>query len=206
MEPAAALEMFSNAPNQNIKYSVYTGDDDSTTEAHIRQKVSYKVEKLSDIVHIKRALTSRLYNLKEYGKFRNSSTLSQKVINYLVKCFSYAIAQNMGNPKEIQCAIKRIVAHAFGNHAECKRNWCRYHDDPLTYKHKVLPHGKDLYGEKLKSSLTNIFPDYCTDTVAGKLAPFTNSQRNEALISVVGSKNLKIRFYGGSESNGFRVA
>ena len=34
----------------------------------------------------------------------------------------------------------------------------------------------------------------------------TNSQRNEALNSVVGSKNPKIRFYGGSDSNDFRIA
>ena len=39
-----------------------------------------------------------------------------------------------------------------------------------------------------------------------KLTPMTNLQRNEALNSVVGSKNPKIRFYGGSESNDFRVA
>lgn len=40
MEPAAAVELFNNAPNQSVKFSVYTGDDDSTTEAHIRQKVT----------------------------------------------------------------------------------------------------------------------------------------------------------------------
>ena len=34
----------------------------------------------------------------------------------------------------------------------------------------------------------------------------TNSQRNEALNIVIGLKNPKIRFYGGSESNDFRVA
>ena len=34
----------------------------------------------------------------------------------------------------------------------------------------------------------------------------TNSQQNEALNSVIGSKNPKIRFYGGSESNDFLVA
>ena len=62
MEPASAVEMFSNATKQNVKYSVYTGDDDSTTEAHIRQKVNYEVEKLSDVVHMKRSLTTRLYN------------------------------------------------------------------------------------------------------------------------------------------------
>ena len=34
----------------------------------------------------------------------------------------------------------------------------------------------------------------------------SNSQRNEALNSVIGSKNPKIRNYGGRESNDFRVA
>ena len=35
MEPASAVEMFNNAPKQAVKYAVYTGDDYSTTEAHI---------------------------------------------------------------------------------------------------------------------------------------------------------------------------
>ena len=42
--------------------------------------------------------------------------------------------------------------------------------------------------------------------LADKLASMTNSQNSEALNSVVGSKNPKIRFCGGSESNDFRVA
>ena len=45
MEPAAAVELFNRAPDQSVKFSVYTGDDDSTTEAHIREKVTYEVEK-----------------------------------------------------------------------------------------------------------------------------------------------------------------
>ena len=57
----------------------------------------------------------------------------------------------------------------------------------------------------MELELNNIFNDYSTDAVAEKLAPLTNSQRNEALNSVIGSKNPKIRFYGGSESNDFRV-
>ena len=91
LEPDAAVAMFNNAPKQNVKYSVYTGDDYSTTEAHIRQKVSYGVEKLSDITTIP-TITTRSYNLSQLGKFPNSSILSQKVMNYLVKCFSYSIA------------------------------------------------------------------------------------------------------------------
>ena len=206
MEPAAAVELFNRAPDQSVKFSVYTGDDDSTTEAHIREKVTYEVEKNSDIIHMKRSLTTRLYNLSQNEKFDNCSPLSQKVINYLVKCFSYATAQNKGDPKGIQAAIKSIVPHAFGDHSNCETSWCKFKSNPGTYKHKELPYGKDLHGKKLELELNNIFNDYSTDAVAEKLAPLTNSQRNEALNSVIGSKNPKIRFYGGSESNDFRVA
>ena len=54
--------------------------------------------------------------------------------------------------------------------------------------------------------MTKVFEDYSTDIVVKKLAPATNSQRNESFHNVVGSKNIKIRYYGGSESNDFRVA
>ena len=91
-------------PKQNVKYTIYTGDDDITTEADIRQKVSYGVEKPSDIIHMKRSATTRLFNLSQNGKFTNSSTLSQKVINYLVKCFSKSIAQNKRNPKGVHAS------------------------------------------------------------------------------------------------------
>jgi len=53
----------------------------------------------------------------------------------------------------------------------------------------------------LQSALNNT-----TDVAAEKLAPMTNSQWNETLNSVIGSKNPKIRFYGGSDSTDPRVA
>ena len=87
MEPMAAVHLFTESLNSKVKLSVYVGDEDSTTAAHIKEKVPYPVEKWTDIVHTKRSLTTRLYNLSQHGKFVNSSTLSQKVINYLVKCF-----------------------------------------------------------------------------------------------------------------------
>jgi len=42
-----------------------------------------------------------------------------QVINYLVKCFSYGIAQNKGNPKGIQATNQLTVPHAFGDHTNC---------------------------------------------------------------------------------------
>ena len=63
-----------------------------------------------------------------------------------------------------------------------------------------------MHGDELEKALTTVLNEYSTDVVVKKLAPATNSQRNESLNNVVGSKNPKIRFYGGSESNDFRIA
>ena len=206
MEPDVAVDLFQRATMSKIKYNVYTGDDDTTTHKHIREKVPYDVEKQSDVIHTKRSLTSRLYKLKSEEKFPGCSTLSTKVINYLGKCFGYCVAQNKDNADSLQAAIKNIVPHAFGKHEKCDELWCQFRKDPLSYRHSELPFGKDLYGDALEAALNAIFDDYSTDIVVKKLAPATNSQRNEAFNNVVGSKNPKIRFYGGSDSNDFRVA
>ena len=157
MEPMAAVHLFTESLNSNVKLSVYVGDDDSTTAAHIKEKVPYPVEKWTDIVHAKRSLTTRLYNLSQRGKFVNSSTLSRKVINYSVKCFTYSVSQNKGNPSALQKSLKSILPHSFGNHKNCNESWCGAKKDPINYKHSDLPYGKDLYGNDLRKALERIF-------------------------------------------------
>ena len=56
MEPMAAVHLFTESLNSNVKLSVYVGDDDSTTAAHIKEKVPYPEEKWTDIVHAKRSI------------------------------------------------------------------------------------------------------------------------------------------------------
>ena len=206
MEREVACELWSNAPQSGVKFSVFVGDDDSTTLADIRNKVPYGVEKWSDIVHVKRSLNTRLYNLKDRFKGSNCSILSPKVINYLTKCFSYCINKNVGDSESLKQGLKNIIPHAFGEHTCCNISWCGYKQNPAGYKHTDLPHGKDLFGDSLKKALSDIFEEYSTDIVVNKLVHCANSQRNESLNSTIGSKNPKTRFYGGSESNDFRVA
>ena len=206
MEPDVAVDLFQRAIKNGVKYNIYTGDDDATTQAHIRDKVSYNVEKHSDTVHTKRSLVSKLYSLRSSQKFPGCSQLSVKVIGYLGKCFGYCLAQNKNNPRSLKTAIQNIVPHAFGKHQNCNDMWCHYKQNPENYKHNELPCGNDLHGDELERALTTIFNEYSTDVVVKKLAPAANSQRNESLNSSVGSKNPKIRFYGGNESNSFRVA
>ena len=45
MEPMTAVHLFTESLNSNVKLSVYVGDEDSTTAAHIKEKVPYPVEK-----------------------------------------------------------------------------------------------------------------------------------------------------------------
>lgn len=192
MEPMVAVHLFTESLNSHVKLSVYIGDEDSTTAAHIKEKVPYSVEKWTDIVHAKRSLTTWLYNLSQRGKFVNSSTLSQNVINYLVKCFTYSVSQNKGNPSALQKSLQSILPHSYGNHKNCNESWCGAKKDPTNYKHSDLPYGKDLYSDDLRKALEKIFDEYCTDIVVAKLSPGANSQRNEALNSVIGSKTPKI--------------
>ena len=74
------------------KVSTYIDDDDTTTLSYLPENVTYDVDKWSDIA--KRSLTTRLYNLLSRCMYQNFSVLSEKVINYMAKCFSYYIALN----------------------------------------------------------------------------------------------------------------
>ena len=185
------------------------GDDDCSTLSKIREEVVYHVEKWSDTVHAKRTLIliNHLHKLKTETLFpRGESVLLNKVIDYLGKCFSYSAAQNARNTDGLQKAIRLIVPHAFGNHEHYLQSWCGYKQDSASYKHRDLSFGKDLAGESLKKSLEEVFEIYSSENVIKKLAHNESSQRNGSLNSTIGSKNPKIRFYGGSESADQRVA
>jgi len=116
------------------------------------------------------------------------------------------MAQNKADSKGVGVAPRCIVPHEFGGRSNCAATWCGFKTGPASYKHKALHYGKDLHGEKLLSALDNILKDYCSDAVAERHSTMTNSQRNESLNSVVGSKIPKVRFYGGIDTNDFHIA
>lgn len=206
MERDVAIQLQTSVVDNGIQFTTYVGDDDSTTLVDIHDKVPYNVEKWSDIIHTKRSLTNRLYNLKDRFKDPSCSVLSNKVITYFGKCFSYAMSQNAGNLETLKSSLTfSRVPHSFRDHNSCNISWCAgYKKSPESYKHTDLPNGKDLHGEPLRNALTNIFSEYNTDSVAEKLSPCANSQRNESLYSTVSTKNPKTRYYGGSEAMTFQ--
>ena len=69
------------------------------------------------------------------------------VIRYFQRCFGYALKQNKDNEEGVRNGVKSIVPHA-----SCA-NWCGYLKNPASYKHRGLPHGKDLTDKSLRQSL-----------------------------------------------------
>ena len=122
----------------------------------------------------------------------------------MLTCFGYACSQNKGNIQGLQKNLRAIVAHAFGKHDNCRTasaSWCGFLQDPHTYKHKSLPHGKDLQDENLQKDLSTVVEIFVKN--ADKLGQLGSSQANESLNNSVGSKATKIRHYGTSESNDY---
>ena len=206
IESNVACELFKPAPAIGIKYDKYIGDADSTTFALVKTNLSYGLEKISDFVHTKRSLSTRLCNLSQCQKFPNSFVLLQKVGNYLVKCFAYCVHQHKNQIEELAKAVQCIVPHAFGDHNKCDVLWCCYKQNAAEYTHHEPTYGKDFHGSSLQLALQDRFFEYASPTVASKLAPCLDSQRNECLNGTIGSKNFKVRHYGGSGSSDFRTA
>ena len=201
MEPEIAVVCFNNAPNHGIKYSSYTGDEDATTESHIKYRVNYDTAKKTDKNHATRTLGSRLYGAQNTVK-----GLTFVVINYILKLFSYCVLQNQGKPEKLKQGMKSLVCHAFGEHGECDATWCGALKDPSNYQYKDLPGGKQLSDDNLRAAIENAIKPFQTDEWCEKLANCGSSQANECVNGVVATKAPKIRHYGSSESLNFRVA
>ena len=122
-----------------------------------------------------------------------------------MKSFRIALMENKGDAEGMQLSITCIAPHAFGEH-DSYGNWCKFHEDPATYRSKHLPGGKSLQGDGLRAFLTESIKAFCTNEYLKKLVNLGSTQRNEILNHAIASKSLKVRYHGGSESNDFRTA
>lgn len=203
MEADVCADLVNNCSlRHNTQVTILVGDDDSSTIKKVRETVNHEVEKWSDIVHAKRSFGSALYSLQ--SRYKGNKNLSAKVIEYLQRCFTYALKQNKDNPDGVKTSLGAVIPHAFGDHAACDISWCGYLQNPSNYSHASLPNGRDLQGDSLKQDLQEIMDVFINN--AEKLAPLGSSQANEALNNTIGSKTPKIRHYASSESNDYRVA
>ena len=121
------------------EYSVSIGDDDAAVISKFRKEVHSGIQKWSDVNHVTCTMTKALYEGRRTNFAANSEKLTDKVIENIKTCFTYALYQN----RSLSSSIKPIVPHCFGDHAQCGV-WCRYSDDAEGYRHSTLPGQKDL--------------------------------------------------------------
>ena len=79
MEPDMVVEMLKSTKEKKAVVKTLIGDDDTTALNRARHEVCATMEKVSDINHVKKNISSQLYNLKP--KYRE---LSVKTINALM--------------------------------------------------------------------------------------------------------------------------
>ena len=102
--------------------------------------------------------------------------------------------------------VGAITPHAFGDHQHCDQRWCKYLEDPSTYRHKSLPFGKDLTDASLRTELYTVFEKYTTKAMCNKMSEMQSSNSNENLIQLIARKAPKALHYSGLESLDFRVS
>ncbi len=147
------VEVDTSGGSRSIKYSVgnLIMDGDTTTISHIHERVSKEIGVWSNVGCIKKALFSHPMKL----------SISKTVVDYLVKCFGYVLAQNKGDPEAVREGCLVIINPAFGDQTSCG-SWCQYNPIPETYLHQSLPRDKDLEGDDLKADLLKVTFLCCT--------------------------------------------
>ena len=199
MEACLSEELFRKGD-----YGVMITDEDASSESKVKQNVNHDIEKWSDKNHVVVTFRKMLISGKARDFGKDSSKLSDSVIDYFAKLFSMAVSEN-----KLKASFQAIVPHAFGDHKVCKDleiEWCQLLKDPENFQHKYLEKGEDLLGDGLRSYIEGKISSFTTDEFVRKLAPGGSTQVNENLNMIVGTKNPKIRFYGGSESSDFHTA
>ena len=150
MEAKAAVDMFCRAQDKGLQYTTLIGDDDSTTLHHVRKSVNYEVKKWSDIQHTKHSLYGQLIQLK-----KKHNQFTDMAVAYFRRLFAYALTNNINDPENLAKTLKTITPHAYGDHIDCG-DWCKFNENPDSYKHKGLPRGKPLTDHDTKRSMNTL--------------------------------------------------
>ena len=196
MEPHLGAELVNKSKvlkSCRLDVRAVVGDDDSSTISAILHGSVHKIFKLSCRIHLGRNFVKGLYKLKKNKKY---SVLGKKgVIAHLKKCFSYALAQNVGNTKKMKASLLSIRDHVYGQHENCG-DWC--HRDQLK-KGTITLKNHDLH-----SALYHHLSKYANN--ASKFSVAATSQSNENFNGVVAHRMPKGRSYSLSASGDYRVA
>lgn len=144
---------------------------------------------------MKKNLLNKLYKLK----MKYLKELLVKIINVLLKSFSYMIVQNIGNIYVIKENLESVVLYQFGEYDDCG-NWCFFKGNFIG-KYKNLLWGLDFFNNLLKNDFMSIFKILDVE----KLFKLGLSNVNESFNNILRFKVLKDKYYFESLSLVYRL-
>ena len=116
MEPEMAFNMLKQLDGKGFHVQNIAMNNVSTAIAGLKQDIDSTIERSSDVNHIKKGFTDKLYELKQvhnYKELRNNN------IKYLERLFLTAIKSNHGNDEAIAESLQAIMSNVFGDHLKC---------------------------------------------------------------------------------------
>ena len=217
METAGALRIFKRSENMNnLQYTYYLGDGDSSAFGTVRQAFPYgqdiEIKKLECVGHIQKRVGTHLRKLlqdhkreilADGKKLSGKGRLTSAVINKLQNYFGLAIRQNTDKMYPMK---KAVFASLFHNadlvdekrHQFCpqgKQSWCRWrrqqdHNGHPTFKPKLsIPLA--VYDKVLP-----VFRELAKDELMEKCIHGKTQNANESLNSLIWQRCPKTYFAG----------
>lgn len=201
MEADVAVQLICHSEilkNAGCRVKVLVGDEDQWAISDIRNElkrlgIKEEIYKLADRNHVKKNLSKKLYKLKSTNRGMSKPGL----IKHIVKCFSYAVCQNIGASKKLAVQLDAIPDHLYGIHANCGK-WCGSLENPKKV-HKFQIKDPELYDE-----LKRLFALYSENST--KYCINASSQANESVNNIFARQLPKNKCFSKSSSADIRVA
>lgn len=198
MEAAGSVRIFSRSEEEprGLQYVKYLGDGDSSSFKKVVDSAPYAgetIEKLECVGHIQKRVGARLRRLKQERKglkledgkgLAGMGRLTDKKIDSLQNYYGFAIRQNVGDLQGMVAAVESVLPHISSTdekprHEICPSQWCRYKQDPSTYKHK---HGLP---DAVVKVVEPIFKDLADESLLRKCLHGKTQNNNECLNKLI---------------------
>ena len=204
MEGSAAVEIWKRSVERNnLVYSTYVGDGDSSSFTNLQKSDPYQgiehVRKEECLGHVQKRLKMRL---------KKKSTVFPKIsagkVERVGQLYALVVAQNRGKtPAEIHDALWNLLEHLVEKHTNCPysvESWCYYQkrraenaeDSTITVPPLRQPYLNEPEYERAKE----VFATFASLSMCGALTMGQTQNANESLHSIIWHNSPKAKYVG----------
>ena len=204
MEGSAAIEIWKRSVERNnLVYSTYVGDGDSTSFKNLLKSNPYQgiepVRKEECLGHVQKRLKK---NLRKKSKV--FPKLSAGKVERVGQLYALVVAQNRGKtPAEIHHALWNLLEHLVEKHQNCPysvESWCYFQkrraensEDPTI---SIPPLRQPYLAEHEYERAKEVFQSFASLTMCSALTMGQTQNANESLHSIIWHNSPKAKYVG----------